>query len=114
MSTCSRCKEEKPTEMFNKNRAMKSGLQNQCRACQVGIQRENKLKAIAYLGGKCLHCGFDNLDRPEVFDFHHLFGKETDPTKLMRGTWEKLKVEIDKCILLCSNCHRSVTQGARV
>lgn len=68
-----------------------------------------RLLAIDYLGGKCAYCGY--LRYPEVLEFHH-----TDPTKKefnvsskghCRG-WEKVKQEIEKCILLCANCHREL------
>ena len=69
---------------------------------------EQKAKAVNYKGAACQKCGwaFECLD---VFDFHH-----TDPTEkdikvadwMGRIKWETLKKELDKCILLCSNCHR--------
>ena len=53
----------------------------------------------------CVKC---NESRYYVLDFHHI-----DPTKKLfqicggeNGGWKKNKKEIDKCIILCSNCHR--------
>lgn len=68
--------------------------------------KENKLKAILYKGGKCTDCG--GVFIPEVFDFHHLnpSEKELKPSWLRYYTWEKAAKELDKCILLCANCHR--------
>lgn len=69
---------------------------------------ELKDKAIEYLGGKCIDC--KQSYHPNVYDFHHLDPKikERGIAQLIKNcaTWERLKIEIDKCVLLCSNCHR--------
>ena len=71
-------------------------------------RREHKLRAIAYKGGRCSACGFSDLTYPSIFEFHHLEpgGKDSGPAKLLRNSFEKAKKELDKCILLCANCHR--------
>ena len=68
--------------------------------------RQNKLRAIEYLGGHCTDCG--NKFPPYVYDFHHLDPtiKEYSVTRLMGRKWEGIVPELDKCILLCANCHR--------
>jgi predicted HNH restriction endonuclease len=68
---------------------------------------KNKLKAIEYLGGKCAHCGIVSKHR-SIYDFHHLdkTEKEADPGSLMHYSWTRIQKELDKCILLCANCHR--------
>ena len=86
-----------------------------CKPCRSEYtsdrRREIKIKAIEYKGGKCEHCGL--IDSPEVYDFHHL-----DPSKKdfsvgkQQKAFETIKKELDKCILLCSNCHRKVHSGA--
>lgn len=45
-------------------------------------------------------------------EFHHLnpLEKDEQPSKMIGKEWEDLKKEIDKCILLCSNCHREEHQ----
>lgn len=67
---------------------------------------ERKRWAVELLGGKCSKCGYSkNL---ASLDFHH-----TDPSKKESaiGTmvayhqWDKVEVELEKCILLCKNCH---------
>lgn len=68
---------------------------------------KHKLKAIEYLGGKCAHCGIVSEHRG-IYDFHHLdkSEKEADPGSLMHYSWKRIQQELDKCILLCANCHR--------
>lgn len=61
---------------------------------------------ISYkLNKTCAHC---TENRPECLDFHHLKDKISTVSKLFlqAASLEKLKKEIDKCILLCGNCHQ--------
>ena len=69
---------------------------------------KNKLKAIEYLGGKCCDCGIISKYRG-IYDFHHKDprDKEHDPGSLMHYSWNRISKELDKCILLCANCHRT-------
>lgn len=70
-------------------------------------RRRTKAKAVAYKGGKCSRCGLVSL--PAVYDFHH-----TDPHQKEFGlsrlvmSFEKMRKELDKTVLLCANCHRLV------
>lgn len=70
--------------------------------------RLRKIKAVEYLGGRCNKCGKDW--HPAVFEFHHIDPKEKDlqPSQALQMSWENFKKELDKCILLCANCHRMV------
>jgi hypothetical protein len=55
---------------------------------------------------KCTKCGFDH---PAALDFHHVdpSKKEANIHKLLsNGQHAKLRIELEKCIVLCSNCHR--------
>jgi hypothetical protein len=63
---------------------------------------------IRYKGGKCEKCGLEyNGTNRCVFDFHHTSGKDFEISgNMMEKSLEKLKKEADKCLLLCSNCHR--------
>jgi len=74
-------------------------------------QRNNKRKAIEHLGGKCSKC--NNVYPEYVYDFHHKdpSEKEKSIARMLSRKWDRLKVEIDKCVLLCANCHRIVHHG---
>lgn len=83
-----------------------------CVNCQGTLYRRKvKRKAIEYKGGKCIICGYNNCDRN--MSFHHIDPKTKDFQ--ISGnhvlSWEKLKKELDKCVLLCCRCHGEVEDG---
>lgn len=62
--------------------------------------------AVQYKGGSCSHCGYDKSN--SALEFHHLdpSQKDLDWGKMRLVSEAKLKMELDKCVLLCANCHR--------
>lgn len=90
-----------------------------CRkCCVVGVQKRRHLlkeQSIQYLGGSCSKCGYSKC--MAALEFHHL-----DPTvkEFNIGTtgftrsWARIKAELDKCILLCANCHRELHSNQEV
>ena len=70
-----------------------------------------KERAVAYKGGKCLICGYNRC--MPVLEFHHLNPEEKDfaPASMYSKKWSTVLEELDKCVLLCSNCHREVEVG---
>lgn len=74
----------------------------------IEFRRNNKKLAIEYLGGKCIKC--NGVFHPDVYDFHHKDEKEKDicVAKLLGRKFEGIKEELDKCILVCANCHRVI------
>ena len=71
-----------------------------------------KQRSLVYKGGKCQKCGYDKC--VAALEFHHRNPKTKD--NLGTGNrhafsgrvWSKVKRELDKCDLLCANCHREV------
>ena len=67
-----------------------------------------RLRAYNDLGGECNRCGETDIFK---LHFHH-----TDPTQkefemskiTAHVPWPIIKQELDKCILLCANCHTSL------
>lgn len=85
---------------------------SRCRQCLIDAvsrrRRKLKLLAVDYKGGKCSVCGYKKC--VDALEFHHL-----DPSKKDFGigsgitkAWSKIKKELDKCELLCSNCHKEL------
>ena len=70
----------------------------------VSWRVRTKLKSIVYKGGSCISCGYNR----SVYSmhFHHIDPAEKD-FKIAGSTrsWERIQKELDKCVLLCSNCH---------
>lgn len=70
----------------------------------------NKLKEelVEYKGGKCEICGYNKCI--EALEFHHLNPEEKDFSISSYSTLsiDGLKAEVDKCILVCANCHREI------
>lgn len=75
-------------------------------------RNNNKKQAVDFLGGKCVICGYNKCLRN--LDFHHVNPLEKEITishKINKIKFEKLKTELKKCILVCSNCHGEIHDG---
>lgn len=76
----------------------------------VNYRRALKLKAIEYKGGLCVCCGYNRT--PSAMVFHHL---DPDAKEFGIGgksiSWDRLKVELDKTILVCNRCHTEIHEG---
>lgn len=77
-------------------------------------KRRKKIKSLAVTtkGGKCQFCGYDRCIG--ALEFHHLDPKGKDFGLGQNGltrSWERTKNELDKCVLVCSNCHKEIHAG---
>jgi 5-methylcytosine-specific restriction endonuclease McrA len=84
-----------------------------CRAAAV-TKRRRKVKELLVreAGGKCFLCGYDRYFG--ALDFHHKRPKEKSFGLSEGGisrSFQKSLAEIQKCVLLCANCHREVEAG---
>lgn len=64
-----------------------------------------KQKAVDYKGGKCTVCGYSKC--LTALEFHHTNPEEKE-TYNSHWTFKRNKNELDKCILVCANCHREL------
>ena len=75
-----------------------------CNSCRTKIRRiRTKKAAVAMLGGKCVRCPEDDF---VVLEFHHLRDKDFALGGVANKSWDVVKKELEKCELLCANCHR--------
>lgn len=111
--TCPTCKRILTQKHFyvSKRKNGNWRLSGYCRDCanSVNLIRRQKLKkqAVLYKGGKCEDCGYIGYEG--VFDFHHLdpTQKDMDISHARSRNFDVvIQRELDKCVLLCSNCHR--------
>ena len=109
MKTCPKCERNLSlNEFYVRNRGKSKEPASWCKKClnanSAERSRKLKRKAIEYKGGKCQHCGYDRYDG--ALQFHHNDPAEKDlRISSSRRTFDKIKKELDKCTLLCSNCH---------
>lgn len=124
---CTICKETKDITEFNKKR---KSYQSYCKECQKDLHKKyyeshkqdyivkakkqrdeylekNYLYIKEYLEQHpCIDCGNSDI---EVLEFDHIRDKKKAISVLMVGSTETLKLEIEKCEVRCTNCHRKKT-----
>jgi hypothetical protein len=70
-------------------------------------RQDLKRKLVEYKGGKCELCGYNRCIA--ALEFHHQDPNEKDFGIAYKGrcvTFDEAKREVDRCLLLCANCHR--------
>lgn len=132
MKKCSKCTEEKPLEAFQKRAKNLDGYTGVCKTCkqdydnkfhsarsstsklkkyslQVVRNKSIKLWYVEYMKDKkCNLCEEDNI---AALDFDHINNKSFTISTALSGGYsiKKILLEIQKCTILCSNCHRKKT-----
>jgi len=122
---CASCSTIKNVSEFGKNGLKKDGLQTYCKPCMKKANnthyqkskkkykdnaRNFKLKIRKFLaefktGKPCKDC--NQIYPHYVMDFDHLSDKKYGIAKTIGSkSIETLMLEIAKCELVCSNCHR--------
>ena len=125
---CTLCKQDKPTDCFDKQPGGKFGVHSRCKPCrsqenkdrlkdpkvrkEMNARRNQSVSAARefvarYLIGKKCSCGYGD---PRALEFDHL-----DPATKTKSISEMVSEgsavetilkEIAKCRILCANCHR--------
>lgn len=75
----------------------------------ASIRNIIKKWALEYKGNKCSICGYERCS--DALEFHHLDDNEKDfniSDRKLKQDWPAIKAELDKCILVCANCHREL------
>lgn len=64
-----------------------------------------KRKCVEYLGGRCYRCGYDKCIKALTFHHRDANAKIFTVSQMLDRSWGILVSELDKCDLLCFNCH---------
>lgn len=95
------CKEQYGLSIPKQSREEKKAVNKKA---VVTYRQKQKKKAIEYKGGKCELCGYNKS--VWALCFHHININEKEfNISQVTYKWTKLKPELDKCMLLCMNCH---------
>lgn len=81
------------------------------KAYQKSIRLERRVWLTEYKKTlSCYHCGLSFKDKPWLVDFHHLDPalKSFEISRVGVQKIESIMQEINKCIPLCANCHRTL------
>ena len=106
---CKVCGETEEYKMMNTGNDKKS--HTLCKRCHckktVERFRKNKQLAVDYKGGECQKCGYKKSIRALVFHHRDATQKDInfDSNYVKKLNFKKVKKELDKCDLLCANCH---------
>lgn len=97
--------------LHNKERNTKAEFSKRKNRRNKYIKR--KLDYIKSIGGKCINCNLEfNSDNLQSASFHHREPKnkkfELNCNAFMRKTDKEIEDELNKCDLLCMNCHMSI------
>lgn len=119
--TCSYCKKDLPNNKdFFYKKSDGYNHTNQCKECfkKHYHNRHKKIKqqCVEYKGGSCIKCGYSKSFA--ALEFHHIDPSQKD-FEISRAAssnmnFEKIKIELDKCILVCSNCHKEEHENKMV
>lgn len=114
--TCRSCKIEKKLIEFYRCKEKRDSCSSICRYCHnektKGRLKEYKNLCLEYKGAKCSICGYNKC--VEALEFHHrdnLEKKFSIANARFKKFNEKTKEELDKCDVLCANCHREIHAG---
>lgn len=125
--TCSKCGDEKPVSEFLFRNKKEKTYHSACSLCykeqrkqsyqrnkkyyldkNKRLKKRNKDWFVEYKRNeKCLCCGESDI---AVLDFHHTRNKIKEVSRMAYDIMsiKKLLIEIKKCVVLCSNCHRKL------
>lgn len=134
MKRCYTCKVLKPLEEFNNHKKSKDGKYHNCKICFRQIQRgyyktnparQKKIREVALRNREtnrkwirqykvdkgCIDCGYNA--HWAALQFDHLRDKEFNVSGMLKYGLTKIKQEIEKCEVVCSNCHSIRTATRR-
>ena len=109
-AVCKTCTAQRSQWLYREDR------EGQIERVRINNQRYRQLARDFVLGYLLTHpCASCGETDPRVLEFHHEAQKENEVSRLMgRGaSLDALIAEIQKCTVLCANCHRKLTSNER-
>ncbi len=124
MKLCFKCESVQPEDQFAKCARNADGLQKTCRTCMKAYSRDRyqRIKPVRDAQNRawrdrtlaqfkaykqelsCQDCGIGDW---RVLEFDHLGDKVGNVSDLAyKWSWSRLREEIEKCEVVCANCHR--------
>ncbi|QNR53844.1 hypothetical protein phiK7A1_054 [Pseudomonas phage phiK7A1] len=111
MKACTQCSQVKPLgDYYFKGRKADNILMSECKVCfnnrNMDRYEEKARWLVEQKGGGCTLCGYSECTA--ALEFHHKDPSQKDfqINKRWSMTKEAILLEIEKCVLLCANCHR--------
>ncbi len=104
-----------PFPLYSKGMVEKRTYAQRAETIKRAVKKRRKRVrqlAIEHLGGCCQICGY--LKCFDALEIHHRDPKEKSFAISAEGltrSWDRVRKEIEKCILICANCHREVHAG---
>jgi predicted HNH restriction endonuclease len=116
---CDKCHITKELSLENFRKSRHGNFLHICKKCESKSahernkkrRKEQKIKSIELLGGKCCICGYDKCLRALVFHHPDPNKKEYNISEIKGLKFEKIKKELKKCVLVCRNCHSEIHDG---
>jgi hypothetical protein len=110
MSTkkCNKCYIDKSTDEFYAQPVNNDSKFNTCKGCMKAKRLARWFEVFKYKGAACTHCGISDYGRPAIYEYHHIDPKlktGSVSTLMSSASDATLYAEVDKCILVCANCH---------
>lgn len=125
---CKKCNKDKELALFNKSASRKEGTRSYCKECERKDAKEfykknsqpykdrakkNKtilkihLNAFLFKLKKDSGCTLCPEKEIACLDFHHII-KGKPVTRMTNSSNVSLCRELNKCIIVCCNCHRKI------
>ena len=107
---CMKCHTILPIKEFNVKPS--GALTSYCKKCtnkdKYSLLKRRKIEIIQKFGNKCSICGYNK--NISALEFHHIDPneKEFHLGNAKTTNLDKLLLEMDKCVLVCANCHREL------
>lgn len=104
---CITCQKVKEKEFRIKYRSKKAAFARK-------RKRDIKKRCVDFLGGRCITCGYNKSLR--ALTFHHRDPSKKDYTvsQIQDWGWGKIEKELEKCDLLCFNCHMELHDKLKI